>query len=401
VRKDPMENFRTNPHCQRYLLISAIDISLLRFRGRLIEALVAAGHEVVVAAPSFAPDTEQALRALGAVTATFTVARTSFNLLRDYRTYRDLKALMVQHRIDVVLPYTIKPVIYGSLAGRSLKLPVVSLITGLGYTFSSPGLKGQVIRSLIVRLYRWALAGNRAVIFQNRDDEALFRDLRILPAKQRTEVVGGSGVDLTEFTRHEPRQDANLRFVFVARLLVEKGIGLFLDAAESLKQQYPQAEFHVMGNPQPGSPSAIDMARVERLAAQEVIVYHGRRPDIAEVLQTMDVIVSPSWYREGVPRSLLEALATGLAVIATDTPGTRETVRHGINGWQIPPQDGNALRAAMAEALAEPQRINAMSAASHALAVERFDVQIVNQAIMNILNDTVPNRAGGSVTVSS
>ena len=242
------------------------------------------------------------------------------------------------------------------------------------------------MRLVVVRLYRRALQSNAAVIFQNCDDMALFRSLNITAPLQDCSVVDGSGVELEEFAWREPHGKSDLKFVFAARLIEEKGIDLFLDAAVRLKSDWPKAEFHVLGNPQPGSPSAVSMDKVEDLVSAGVIVYHGRRTDIDQILADMDVFVAPSWYREGVPRSILEALSTGLAIITTDTPGCRETVisseNGGGNGFLLPPRDGEALYAAMRKLLATPQQVSQMSRRSRELAQTRFDVELINKTIV-------------------
>jgi len=374
----------------RLLVVGALDVSLLRFRGRMIEAMIGAGYRVYAAAPAFEPARRAAFEAMGATPLEFPLARTGLDPRADLRTYRALLALVHEHEIDLVFPYTIKPVVYGSLAARKGGAKALSLITGLGYTFAATTTKAKLVRALVVRLYRHALRDNVAVLFQNADDLALFRELGILRQGVQTDVVAGSGVDLEEFPWREPSGRRGLRFVFAARLLEEKGVGLYLDAARRLKPRFPDAEFLVLGDPQPGSPSAIDMALVERLAAEGVIAYSPRRPDIAAVLADADVFVLPSWYREGVPRSLLEALSIGMAIVTTDTPGCRETVTDGENGRLIPPRDVGALEEALASLLEMPEKVAAMGRASRELAERRFDVRLVNEAILEHVRTALP-----------
>ena len=376
----------TKSSSKRILVIAALDISFYRFRGRMIEAMIAEGYEVIAAAPKFSDSVRRQFKSCGATLVEFPMARTGFNPIEDYKTYKALVSLIREHQIDLVFPYTTKPVVYGSMAAKKTGAKALSLITGLGYTFAVQTPKAKLMRQVVVRLYRRALASNEAVIFQNRDDMALFRSLNITPPSLDCSVVDGSGVDLKEFAWREPRGEAGLKFVFVARLIEEKGIDLFLNAAARLKSHWPEAEFHVLGSPQPGSPSAVSMDKIERLVSEGVIEYHGRRTDIVDVLAQMDVFVAPSWYREGVPRSILEALSTGLAIITTDTPGCRETVitsdNGDTNGYLLPPRDGEALYDAMRELLATPHRVLQMSRLSHELAKNRFDVELINRIII-------------------
>ena len=380
----------TNAEAPRVLVVGALDVSLLRFRGRMIEALIGRGYRVWAAAPSISAERRAAFEAMGAVPVEFPLSRTGLDPRADLATYRALLALVRRERIELVLPYTLKPVVYGSFAARRGGAKALSLITGLGYTFAASSAKARAIRALVTRLYRAALRDNVAVLFQNADDLALFGKLDILPPGLPTSVVSGSGVDLEEFPWREPSGRRALRFVFAARLIEEKGVQLYLTVAERLKRRFPEAQFLVLGDPQPGSPSAIDMREIERLGEAGVITYFPRREDIVTVLSEADVFVLPSWYREGVPRSLLEALSIGMALITTDMPGCRETVRDGENGLMVPPRDLDALEHAVATLLDSPERVVAMSRASRALAESRFDVRLVNADILREVERCLP-----------
>ncbi len=370
----------------RILVVGALDVSLLRFRGRLVSDLIARGHELHVAAPSVSPERRAAFEDMGARVHEYPLSRTGLDPFRDLGTVRALSRLMKEHDIELVFPYTLKPVIYASFAARMRGVTAVSLITGLGYAFAQAAApRARLVRAAVVALLRRALCGNAAVLFQNPDDLALFRAEGLLPRDLPVEVVAGSGVDLEEFPASPTRTDdpdAGVRVVFAARLIREKGIDLYLDAAEALKPEFPDVSFDVLGELQPGSPSAIDGTRLRELVARGIVEWHGRRPDIQRFLSRASVFVLPSWYREGVPRSLLEALATGLAVVTTDSPGCRETVRDGVNGRLVPPRDGAALIHALRDLLSDRERTGSMGRASAVLARERFDVRLVNRAVV-------------------
>ncbi|MFK7857907.1 MAG: glycosyltransferase family 4 protein [Granulosicoccus sp.] len=371
------------------LLVSSIDISLLRFRGRLIERLIEEEFRVVVAAPEYKEPTRLSLEALGAETRQFPLNRTGMNPAKDWAARNALRKIMVDDDINLVFSYNAKPVIYASLAAASLSLPSISLITGLGYGFSGDTLKARFIGKLMTVLYRRALKNNSAVIFQNNDDRGLFESLSLVPATASVSVVDGSGVDLNEFQWREPRGQTQLRFMFAGRLIKEKGVSLFIEAAAQLKADFEDAEFFVLGDPQPGSPSSIDLDRLRQLHDAGIVTHHLRRTDIAQFLAGCDVFVLPSFYREGVPRSILEALSTGLAVITSDGPGCRETVTHGENGLLVTPKDQAGLTSAMRSLLEKPETVVAMGHAGRHLAETRFDVNKVNDDVVAVVKDVV------------
>lgn len=375
----------TKQQKSRLLIVSSIDVSLLRFRGKLIERLINEGYAVSLAAPEFSELNRNSLETLGASCHSFPLNRTGMNPLQDRKSKNALREIIRAENIDLVFSYNAKPVIYASQAAKAEGVSSISLITGLGYGFSGDTLKAQLIGKLLTQLYRSALAGNKAVIFQNSDDQALFSKLSLVPNHVNNSVVNGSGVDLSEFAWREPSLRSDLKFMFAGRLIKEKGVGLFIDAAAQLKKEFPNAQFFVLGDPQPGSPSSIDIERLNELNSRGVITHYNRRSDIAEFMASCDVLVLPSYYREGVPRSILEALSTGLAIITTDSPGCRETVKGNQNGILIQPKDLESLVAAMRTLLQEPTAVEQMSYASRKLAEERFDVFRVNEDIINTI----------------
>ena len=380
-----------NNQLPKILIVSSIDISLLRFRGRFIQRLVQVGFRVLVAAPEFSEPTRLALESIGAGIREFPLNRAGMNPAKDWVSRRALRQIMVSDKVGLVFSYNIKPVLYASSAAANLGIPAISLITGLGYGFSGDTLKARIIEKLLTNFYRRALRKNAAVIFQNTDDRDLFESFSLLPSSAKVAVVDGSGVDLDEFQWREPSGSTNLRFLYAGRLIKEKGVGLFIEAAAQLKNDFENAEFLVLGDPQPGSPSSIDLKRIGQLNAAGVVTHHPRRSDIAQFMADCDVLVLPSYYREGVPRSILEALSTGLAVITTELTGCRETVIDGANGFLVKPRDLNSLTTAMRSLLEKPEQVVAMSHASRQLAETRFDVNKVNDDIMDIVNDVLGN----------
>ena len=226
------------------------------------------------------------------------------------------------------------------------------------------------------------------VIFQNTDDQQLFFDKKITSKKQQTTVVDGSGINLNRFAfRTQPKKkEETIIFIMVARLIEEKGVGLFLEAAEKLKSLYPWTEFHLVGAPPPNNSSGISDTLLEKLHGTGIIVYHRSQANVVPFLTNADVFVLPSYYREGVPRSILEALSIGMPIITTTMPGCKETVIPKKNGFLIPPREFQPLMDAMDYFITRPETLVSMGKASRELAEQKFDVDIINRRLIAIIN---------------
>ncbi|MEA1787682.1 glycosyltransferase family 4 protein [Arenibacter sp. GZD96] len=376
----------------KILIISSFSNSLVNFRGDFIAYLIAHHFEVFCAAPEFEKKkTVRTLHGMGAKTLTYPLQRNGLNPIKDVQSISALKKMMQQHQIDLVFPYTIKPVIYGSIAARQLNIPVIALITGLGFTFSAVNLKSKILQRISQMLYREALRKTAVTIFQNTDDRQLFLEKHILTKKQQTAVVNGSGIHLERFPFrvHQKQVGDPIKFIIIGRLIKEKGVELFLQAAETLKPLYPNAEFHLVGAPPPDNSSGISYGVLDALQIKGIIIYHEVQADVVPFLTEADVFVLPSYYREGVPRSILEALSIGMPIITTNMPGCKETVVPKQNGFLIPPQELDPLLEAITFFLDKPEQIALMGKASRALAEQKFDVAIINQNLIDILQTHV------------
>jgi glycosyltransferase involved in cell wall biosynthesis len=294
-------------------------------------------------------------------------------------SYRELRLLLRQWRADLILSYTIKPVIVGALAGRAERVPrIVSLISGLGYAFTEgPGIKRRLVRRIASFLYRRALARSDMVLFQNRDDQALFQELGLVREQQPQAIVDGSGVDI-DFFAAAPAV-AEPAFLMIARLLGDKGIREFADAARRLRAEHPNVPIALAGYLD-ASPDSLTQAELDELIASG-IRFHGRLDDVRPVIADCSVYVLPS-YREGTPRSVLEAMAIGRAIITTDAPGCRETVVPGVNGFLVPPRDSNALYGAMKRFIENPEMAVAMGLESRRIVEQRYDARRVSADII-------------------
>lgn len=371
------------------LIACSMDRSLMGFRGDLIKDLIKEGHNVFTAAPNLTKTVADKLKEFGAVPLQYELIRAGISPFGDLRSIKQLKQIMVAHDIDLVFPYTIKPVIYASMAANKLDIPVISLITGLGFTFTGVSMKARILQKMVEFLYKKSIRKNKMVIFQNKDDQELFKKLGILTSNQNTDVVDGSGVNLKRYDfRINNKTRDNVIFIFVARLIKEKGINLFINAAKELKQNFPNAQFHVVGAPDQ-SPSSIKSEEIQELHKKGVIKYHGRVNNVPELLSQSDVFVLPTYYREGVPRSILEALSVGLPIITTDTPGCKETIIDNKNGILLRPNNQEELTMAMRSFLENPDQIGRMGLKSRELAENRFDVSIINKKLIQHINQTL------------
>lgn len=355
--------------------------SLLNFRGPLLRALVANGHTVTACAPAASPDVLAKLAEMGVSYRDVALNRTGLNPISDIKTFWTLILLFRDIKPDALLSYTIKPVIYGSLAARLAGVPAIySMITGLGYAFAAGGRGwvGQVAKFL----YRSALNGNRRVFFQNPDDRDFFVGAKILARAEQAVLINGSGVDLQHFGC-VPVPENIPSFLLIARLIKDKGIIEYVEAARLVKFCHPAAQFHLLG-PLDSNPNAISAAQISEWETEGAITYLGEAADVRPAIAACSVYVLPS-YAEGTPRTVLEAMSMGRAVITTDAPGCRETVVDGVNGILVPTRDVAALAQAMLDLIESPDSIARMGKAGRSLAEEKFDVHKVNSAILGAM----------------
>jgi len=358
--------------------------SLLNFRGNLIEDLLAQGYKVYALAPQMDADIADALQALGCEPIEFPMARAGTNPITDFKTLLHLRSMLSHLKPDLVLSYSAKPVIYGTLAAWLAKIPLrFTMIEGLGYVFIShpqEGVGRKILRSIVVGLYRFSLAKSRTVFFLNNDDIADFSGLGLVRPEQVVNI-GGIGVDL-DVWRAAPAVLDPVTFIFVGRLLKEKGVLDFVAAARRIKTSHPLARFLLVGGIDE-NPGSISRSDVEGWIDEGLLTWSGHTP-VASWLEQASVFVLPS-YREGIPRSTQEAMAMARPVITTDVTGCRETVVHGVNGYLVPPRDPVALANTMQIFINEPHLISVMGTESRKLAESRFNVRKINATIMQAM----------------
>lgn len=362
---------------KRVAVLGSFAPSLVAFRGALIAELSRRGYEVIAIAPAIGADVAEQLRALGATPREVNLVNNSVGPLSTYKTLTALRDLFREIRPDVLFAYTIKPVTLGTMAAASVGVPaIVALITGIGFAFTpGAGLRRRLSRMVATLLYRHALKRTTSIIFQNPDDRQYFRDRGLLGDKNGV-IVNGSGVDLDHFAP-VPVPDAP-RFLMIGRLIADKGVREYAAAAATLKERYPHAKFELVGYFD-GLPASIGKAELDSWSGS--IDFIGKLDDVRPAMARSSVYVLPS-YREGTPRSSLEALAMGRAVVTTDAPGCRETVVDGVNGFLVEPQDPHSLAAAMEKFILDPSLAARMGAESRRLAEEKYDVHSVTATIL-------------------
>ena len=377
----------------KILIIGGNAYSLVHFRGDMIKSMVEEGHEVFAMAPETDLEGDAAavmtrsistqLSSLGVPFLPIPLNRTGINPLRDLYTIYYFIKKMKELKPDVVLSYTMKPVIYGSIAAKLAGVEnVFSMITGLGYVFIGETLRQRLLSKIVISLYKIALKFNNKIYFMNPDDLVLFKKLNILSDIQKTVLINGSGVNIDRYAYVKPKTD-KIVFLIIARLLWDKGIGEFVSAARLLKKKYPDVSWRIVG-PFDNNPSSIKRTDIQKWQDEGLIDYLGPTEDVRPYIAECSVYVLPS-YREGTPRSVLEAMSMGRPIITTDAPGCRETVVDGVNGFLVPVRDSEKLAKTMEKFIHNIGLIKELGAKSREIAEQRYDVNKVNRSILDTM----------------
>ena len=372
---------------KRILIIASYAPSIVNFRLSLIKDLLNRGYKVSIAVPkyNYTSVIKKKLKNLGLKIFFFSLSRTGLNIFKEYRSYKEIIDIVKNYKPNVVIAYTVKPVIYSGLILKKFpKIKYYPLITGLGFAFIPNGnLKRFFFKYLLVKLYRFAIKHASKVIFQNIDDQKLFYKFKIISKRYSNQVVNGSGVDLNSYP-YSPLPKKPI-FLMLSRLLIDKGVREYVEAARIVRLSFPNARFQLAGGLDE-NPSKINYAELKSWVKKGHIEYLGEMVSVQSALRSCKFYVLPS-YREGVPRSTLEALSTGRPIITTRAPGCRQTVIHKKNGLLVPIKDTLALANAMISLLKNSdENINKMANESYMLAKNKFEVSKVNKSILNIMN---------------
>lgn len=377
------------------ILLTCSDANSIRiFRGRLIQAMRAQGHEVVAVAPAFPAAIAQWCSGVGVAMEVTSLDNQSLNPLRDLIATVELYRIIRRHRPQIVMGYTHKPALYTAFAGKLAAVPKVTMmVTGMGFGFEpGKGLAGFILPTLTKILFSIGCAVSDTVIFHNHDNRDFFLNKKLLRNPRKAVVVGGSGVDLSHFTRQPltPAEPDEITFLLIARIVRYKGVLEYARAAEVLKKSYPMAKFLLAGyhDSNPLSYSANEWAFIQRH-----VDYVGPSEDVRPLYKQAHVYVLPS-YGEGMPRTVLEAMASARAIITTDTYGCRETVEEGINGHLVPTREWKSLATAMEHFLSAQSSYEKMGAKSLARVRRLFNVEQVNRDMFSALGLATPPRSG-------
>ena len=371
---------------KRIVIVANTTWNIYNFRLNIIRKLLAEGNEIVVMAPvdKFITYTET-MREVIHIPIRH-LSRDSVNPIKDIRLLVELMSHYRALRPDLILHYTIKPNIYGGIAAMLLRIPSVAIVTGLGYSMMHGGWLNFITRTL----YKITLPFHRKVIFENSDDKALFEKQRLI-SPEKSYSIKGCGVDTTLFSPNgDGRQPGKITFSFIGRLLYDKGVKEFIEAAQIVRATYPDVQFWLIGEIDKENPSSIRNEDLVKWIRDPSIYYHGATDNVRKYLERSDCIVLPS-YREGMPRIIMEAMAMERPVITTDTAGCRETIDHNISGYLVEIKNSTALANAMKTflSLPEAQRIQ-MGKAGREKVLREFDDQIIANQLFELINGNLP-----------
>lgn len=364
----------------KFLLISPKNRTVYNFRGELIKRIKEKGYDVIVTGPN--RDNIEKIEELGVKFTELPMNKNGTNIVGDFKYCMKLRKLMKAEKPDVVLGYTIKPVVYGSIAAWLAKVPNINcLITGGGYTFTATSFKAKVLGKIVRTLYKFAFKKADHVIFQNNDDKNEFIERKLVKA-EKCNVVNGSGVDMEHFT--EASRPSKRNFFMLSRLLKSKGVIEYLEAAKIVKGKYPDAEFSILGKYEFEMQDAVSKDYVEDLINKKIITRYEETTDVRPYYEKAGVYVLPS-YREGTPRTVLEAMAMARPIITTDTNGCRDTVKDNETGFLVPIKDVDALAEKMIYFIEHPEAIETMGSAAKKYCEEKFEVNKVNRNMMQFM----------------
>lgn len=372
---------------KRAVFVANTSWYLYNFRLSLIKDLIGKGFAVIALAPT--DDYTGRLKSAGIEHFHLPLNRKRSTLLPDLLTIFSMAYRYAQINPDLAVHFTIKPVIFGTIIAKIFtKAKVINNITGLGFVFIGRTFFHEIIRPLVKWMYRCSLGLSRILIFQNEEDRLYFiREKIINNAKPKTIVIPGSGVDLEKFKRINKRTEpSTINFITVARMLWDKGIGEYVESAKIIKNLYTNVEFHLLGDIDEGNPTSISHHMITEWVNQGIAKYHGMTDDVRKYLENANVFVLPS-YREGLSKSIIEAMAMELPIITTDVPGCRETVIPYVNGLLVKSKDAKSLMDAMVYMIKNPDKLIPMGKASRKIAEERFDVNLINREFLKSIEN--------------
>ena len=369
------------------ILFANTDWYLYNFRLAYATFLREKGWDVVFMSPTgeYAEKLEQA----GFRHIPFEISRKGINPLQENEMIQRIKKIYEDEKPDLVHHFTIKCVIYGSLAAQEQGIKaIVNSITGLGYMFLSNKPHVRMLREVVKSLYKRALRGTQ-VIFENPDDRNFFMEMGLVE-ESSSHIVLGTGIDTEKFTPEPPPNSVPLT-ILPARMIWDKGVGEFVEAARMIHESGVKARFALIGNNDTGNPTCIPFDQLSRWQKEGNVEWWGWQDDVQTVISMSHIVCLPS-YREGLPKILLEAASCGRPIVATDVPGCREVVEEGMNGYLVPAKNANALKDALLKLIEDPEKRIEMGNASRELAIEKFSNQIINDKIYSVYQKALANQ---------
>ena len=377
----------------KFVFYANTDWYLYNFRLSTALRLKSEGHEVVMLSPPGEYGERFAAHDLRWIR--LAMDRSSLNPFREAALISSLTRLLRQERPDLLHNFTVKCAVYGAIAARAAGVPaVVNAVAGMGYVFASDRLLARSLRPVVKLLMRGTLGSKQSrLILQNPDDADAFVRARLVP-EGHIRVIRSSGVNLERFLPVVPELEPRpLRVLLAARLLWEKGIGEYIDAARMLRAQGRTIQFVIAGSPDPGNPRSVSREQVESWVGEGLVDWRGHVEDMPVLMRSMDVIALPSYYREGVPKSLIEAAACGLAVITTNLPGCREVVsEHGVDGLHVEPRCARSLAERIAQLDDDRPLVRRLGDSARRKAMEHFDEQMVIRRTIEVYDELLPPR---------
>ncbi len=362
----------------KILLFANTSWNLYNFRFHLIKTMVSMGHDVHLISPY--DEFTHFLTEAGFQWHPFLISRKGMNPIKEIKTIIALRKIYSEIQPEVVFHFTPKCVLYGSVVAKSLKIPkVVNTISGLGYLFSLPRAKFPFLRIIIRLFYHYSLGGSN-VIFQNPEDMKEFIDRKIIHQEQGF-LIRGSGVNIERFVPKEESTGIPI-VILLSRLLKEKGISEFVEASRLLRSRKIEARFVLVGQIDQGNPSSISMKQINHWVEEGLVEWWGWRDDPEIVFQKCNLVCLPTYYREGTPKSLIEAAASGRAIIASDIPGCREIVRNNQNGILIKPKDSQILADAIQKLLLDPDLRRQMGMNGRKIVENEFHNPLITSEIL-------------------
>lgn len=374
----------------KIVILSSLSWSLINFRGALIAQMAAQGHDVVACAPDAEPEVVATLSRMGVGFRQTPMARAGTNPLRDLGTLAAYVRLIRAVKPNIVVAYTQKPIIYGGLAARLVgRARFYAIMSGLGYVFSSEADDRPWLRRAVSALYRAGVRRAQCIFVFNGDDRREMIENDIVDEHQHVVQVPGSGVDIRHFAA-QPMPAGPMTFLMMGRLMRDKGVGEYVAAAQILRARWPATRFLLLGRPETENPTGYSAEDIASWQQSGLIELLPETRDVRPHLASAHIFVLPSFYREGLPRTILEALATGRPVVTTDMPGCREPIRPGENGYLVPPRDAAALAEAMERFCNDPTLLPVMGGAARKTATEIYDVDIVNHQLLTQMGVIAP-----------